>query len=85
MKPRREPLAARVRKIRGGAPGPWWDLTGCPAGGWSETSQAIARIRDALPLSVARAYSIWQLIDALYRVDHAGRYQPCLSRDEVRP
>lgn len=49
-------------------------LTGCPAGGWPETKQAVARLSDAMPND--RAYTIAELIDCLYTLDHAERYVP---------
>lgn len=46
-------------------------LDGCPQGGWPETAQAIRRIDDEIP----RGVGVGDVIDALYRVDHAGRYR----------
>lgn len=50
-------------------------LAGCPAGGWAETQQAMRRIADELPRSDERSYSVHDLVDALYSVDHADRYR----------
>jgi len=48
-------------------------LAGCPVGGWAETQQAMTRIADELPRE--RGYKLEDLIDALYTVDSAGRYE----------
>lgn len=50
-------------------------LGGCPVGGWAETQQAIRRITEELPMPNERSYTTHELIDALYEVDSAGRYQ----------
>lgn len=49
-------------------------LAGCPEGGWPETQQAMRRIADELPLRDTRAYRVHDVVDALYAIDHAGRY-----------
>jgi hypothetical protein len=50
-------------------------LGGCPQGGWPETRQAMERIEDCLPRREMRTYALQDFVDALYTVDHAGRYQ----------
>lgn len=50
-------------------------LSGCPVGGWPETRQAMRRISEALPASDRRSYTVAQLVDAIYVVDAADRYQ----------
>lgn len=50
-------------------------LAGCPVGGWAETAQARSRMIDALPVRSARAYSVDDIITALYAEDSAGRWQ----------
>lgn len=50
-------------------------LAGCPAGGWAETDQAMRRIADALPAKAQRSYTLYQLVAAAMRLDHADRYQ----------
>jgi hypothetical protein len=49
-------------------------LSGCPEGGWGETVQAVANIRDELPLRSLRSYSVDQFIAAIYYLDHADRF-----------
>ncbi len=51
-------------------------LAGCPVGGWAETAQAMRRIEDELPHRSQRSYTLAQIVDALYAVDHADRYRP---------
>lgn len=50
-------------------------LTGCPSGDCGETDQALAQFRELLPLRSQRDYTDDALIDALYTVDGASRYQ----------
>jgi hypothetical protein len=50
-------------------------LAGCPVGGWGETRQAVARLRDELPDRSDRSYTVWDVIAVCYRLSHSGRYQ----------
>jgi hypothetical protein len=50
-------------------------LDGCPVGGWPETQQAMQRLCDELPHRSERTYSVSDVVDALYTVDHADRYR----------
>jgi hypothetical protein len=74
-KTRNQSLAGGVRLFHAGRLGAAHrcGLDGCPVGGWPETEQAIRRLADELP--AARSYSTSALIDAVYLVDHAGRYR----------
>lgn len=72
-KTRRESLRTRLAKIA--RDGVNCGLDGCPVGGWAETRQAIARLVDDLPFPAERNYTVHQIIDALYTIDHADRYQ----------
>lgn len=51
-------------------------LVGCPVGNWGETTQAMQRLREYLPLRQLREYSVDDFIEAAYVVDHADRYRP---------
>ena len=70
---RRESLRRRLSIIR--RDGLACGLDGLPAGGWPETQQALARLREDLPHTDLRSYLVRDLVAALYTVDHAGRYQ----------
>lgn len=50
-------------------------LVGTPEGAWGETSQAVRRITEALPLRDERNYNVHQLIGATMIVDDAGRFR----------
>lgn len=69
----RETLKQRLAIIR--RDGLVCGLGGCPVGGWPETQQALARLRDDIPARDQRNYLLSELVDALYRVDSAGRYR----------
>ena len=71
---RRESLRRRV-KIARETCRVYCSLHGCPTGGWGETAQARSEIADALPFRAERAYTVDDLIDALYVVDATGRYR----------
>lgn len=73
MKRKIETLNQRLAIIR--RDGLRCGLGGCPLGGWPETRQALLRLEDDLPRREHRDYTIWQLVDSLYEVDHAGRYR----------
>lgn len=45
-------------------------LAGCPVGGWPQTAQAIRRIQDEIPHSEQRTFSVYSVINALYRVEN---------------
>ena len=50
-------------------------LAGCPEGGWAETDQAWRRITEELPFRDERAFTVAEVVDALYLVDEGGRYR----------
>lgn len=52
-------------------------LHGLPVGGWGETSQAMVRIREELPLRADRDYTVGDFVSAAYEV-RGDRYY---SRD----
>lgn len=70
---KRETLDQRLSIIR--RDGLICGLGGCPIGDWPETRQALARLRDDLPDRDRRDYTLHELVEALYRVDCAGRYR----------
>lgn len=70
---KRETLHQRLAIIR--RDGLRCGLGGCPLGGWPETRQALLRLEDDLPRREHRDYTIWQLVDSLYVVNDAGRYE----------
>lgn len=70
---KRETLHQRLAIIR--RDGLRCGLDGCPVGGWPETQQALLRLADDIPRREHRDYDTYQLVDALYVVDHAGRYR----------
>jgi hypothetical protein len=72
---RRESLRECLAKIKSGRRKDMSGLDGCPEGGWPETRQAIDRLAEILPQSANRTYSLWDVVRALYTVDHAGRYR----------
>ena len=70
---KRETLNQRLAIIRRDGIG--CGLDGCPVGGWPETRQALLRLSDDLPRREHRNYDLYQLVDALYVVNDADRYE----------
>ena len=50
-------------------------LAGCPVGAWGQTEQARRAIVNELPLRAQRDYTVDQLIDSLFTVNKAERYE----------
>lgn len=79
MKPAKQTLVHALRLIcsgRGLQGVTRCGLDGCPTGGWPETRQAIRRMEEELPFATQRTYTVYDLIGALYTIDHAtGRYK----------
>ena len=73
MRRRRESLKQRLRIIE--RDGLNCGLDGCPVGGWPETERAKRNLLDVLPSREERTYTLGELIEALYTVDHAERYR----------
>ena len=73
MKRKIETLNQRLAIIR--RDGLRCGLDGCPVGGWPETRQAILRLADDLPRRDRRDYTLWQLVESLYAVNDADRYE----------
>jgi hypothetical protein len=73
---RRESLKQALKIIATGRRNSVWALVGCPDGGWGETMQAWRRVGDDLPHRTERSYTVVQLVEALYVLDHADRYRP---------
>jgi hypothetical protein len=52
-------------------------LAGCPEGGWGETEAAKGRIFDELPFKDERAFTVHEVVDALFVVNKiTRRYEP---------
>jgi hypothetical protein len=69
----RESLRQRLAIVR--RDGLRCGLDGCPVGGWGETEQALRQLAEELPLRQLRAYTVHDLVQALYYVDQADRYR----------
>jgi len=72
---RKETLRQAVKLARTGRRPVRAGLDGCPVGGWARTQQALAGLAEELPHYTARHYTVDQLVDALYVVDHVNRYR----------
>lgn len=75
MRQKPETLAKRLALIDSGREPITCGLDGCPAGGWAVTLQARSRLADALPPRSERSYTLTELVDACYVLDHADRYR----------
>jgi hypothetical protein len=73
MSTKRETLKQAVARIR--RRGLRCGLDGCPEGSWPETRQALLRLQDELPPPAARTYTFWDVVEALYVVDHNDRWR----------
>jgi hypothetical protein len=81
---RKQSLKQAIRIIDAGGMGDVLrcGLDGCPEGGWPETKQAILRMCEELPPRSERSYTVYDIIEVFYYVDHADRYR---LRDAAHP